>query len=157
MTKGGVILVQLARTNGDCTMKLKTSYKDREGTPYSLTDTYNYPPDSKDNVYEDISTRKAILLMRYVNFMKHFLRDASAGVETQSINQKTGITVPELRSENKNFKALMTPLKEGWKELFKIFINHFEEEMKSIEDPTLDKQLAQLLQIYQVDAENKIK
>lgn len=45
----------------------------------------------------------------------------------------------------------MKPLTGQWKSLFKTFIQHFEEEMKVIEDKTLDKELQQLLDIYQLE------
>jgi hypothetical protein len=44
----------------------------------------------------------------------------------------------------------MKPLSAEYKQLFKVFIDHFERELEAINDPTLEKELLQLNTIYQL-------
>ena len=56
-------------------------------------------PNKESEYFENKSIQKAVLLTRYVNFMKHYLQDSKN--KTPSINFQTGITIPQLSRENK--------------------------------------------------------
>jgi len=156
MTKGGVILVKLKKTGTTSPLlKFNTTYEDREGKKYTQSEECELKY-GEEEFYQNISIRKAILLVRYINFFKHFLRDMAPSKKSvePSISKKTGITVPSLLSKaaKKSYSTTsMSPLETGWKELFKEFIAHFEQEMKLIEDQSLDKALKQLITIYQLE------
>jgi len=89
--------------------------------------------DSETDFFQNISIRKAILLVRYINFFKQYLRDSAQPSEKNILNKTTGILIPEVLSkDNKSYGSTsLKPLSGEWKEAFRLFISHFEEEMKS--------------------------
>jgi Ca-activated chloride channel family protein len=161
MTKGGVIVVKFEKNKSatGSTLKLNTSYKDRKGKSYSSSETFQFPEDKEQEQFSDTSCRKAVLLVRYVNFMKQFLRDAKKSKDSKnpvvSISETTGIPVPEvLKKEGKSWHSevvAMKPLGAEYKALFSKFIAHFEKEMEAIDDSKLDRELQQILTIFQVE------
>jgi len=155
MTKGGVVLVKLKKLSTlSSTLTLHTSYADVDGNKFNETDSIQFPDtQNSEDFYQNASIRKAILLTRYVSFMKHFLRDSksSKGNEVPSIDLKTGITIPSLEKPTEyNSRAYMVPLKGVYKDLFERFIAYYEREVDAIGDKTLEKELKQLLQIIEV-------
>lgn len=90
MTKGGVILVKVKKVkDSDEPIHFKfeislnllylpdssVSYEDRDGNKYSDKDSVKFPDPKTFPFHTNASIRKAVLLVRYVNLMKHFLRD----------------------------------------------------------------------------------
>jgi len=162
MTKGGMILVKIKKSNNNndqnvsSAIKFTTSYDDRSGKPYSFSEPFEMK-DGSEEYFETSSIRKAILLVRYVNFFKHFLRDSENNQKSPSINTTTGITIPALLSKqnrsNRNVKRL--PLGEEWKLLFQKFLHYFEEEIRATGDTTLEKELKQLVTIYEPEGKGQ--
>jgi len=157
MTKGGIVLVKLKKVkSGSAELKLCTSYEDENANKFSEKESIQFPEEVKsEELYENASIRKAILLTRYVNFMKHFLRDSKIPKDNKvdivpSINFTTGITVPEFQKSSNSSASYLQPLKGAYKELFKGFIDYFEKEVDVIQDKTLEKELKQLSTIYEV-------
>jgi Ca-activated chloride channel family protein len=157
MTKGGVVVVKLEKQPGaSSTLKFKTSYEDRTGKIFTENDEFKFPLDkdeSQEDYFENASTRKAVLLVRYVNFIKQFLRDVADDKKVPSISTQTGIAVPEViqrnASKSSSHRSVAKELDEAWKTLFKKFIDHFEKEMEAIQDNSLDRELQHILTISQ--------
>jgi hypothetical protein len=91
MTKGGIVLVKLKKLSTDnslamqfkyCQISLeltsqRLSYEDSDGKKYTDNETIQFvEAKGGEDIFQNTSVRKAILLVRYVNFMKHFLRDS---------------------------------------------------------------------------------
>jgi len=158
MTKGGVIVVKVKKTGDGSTqdhLNFRTAYKDRDGKEYCEVDPFEFV-NSGTNFYSNVSIRKSVLLVRYVNFMKNYIRDCRLGkrsskTNTMSMTKETGIFIPELsEAREANDLVPMNPLTPEYKEIFKAFIDYFEEEMEAINDPKLDRELQQLMKIYEV-------
>jgi len=156
MTKGGIVLVKLKKVkSGSAELKLCTSYEDENANKFSEKESIQFPEEVKsEELYDNTSIRKAILLTRYVNFMKHFLRDSKISKDNKdivpSIDFKTGITVPQFQKTSSSHASYLQPLKGVYKDLFKRFIDYFEQEVDVIQDKTLEKELKQLSTIYEV-------
>jgi Ca-activated chloride channel family protein len=161
MTKGGVVVVKLEKKPaGTSSLKFRTSYEDKHGKKFVESSEFNMPTEKTEDKdhFENVSARKAVLLVRYVNFMKHFLRAAAAreqsDKEVVSISTDVGIPVPDLLPKGSSQSSKQTVRKKldpSWHDLFKKFIDHFEQEMEIIQDNQLDRELQQLLTIYQTE------
>jgi len=150
MTKGGVVLAKLSKNSGnpDNNITVKVEYEDKHAKKYQDSSVFQFP--TKDEVFDNLSVRKAVLLVRYVNFFKQFIRDQNASLTSPSVNAKSGIVVPSLVNENpSSHKYSMEPLNAEYKDTFKKFIDHFEKEMDVIEESQLEKELSQLTTIYE--------
>jgi len=162
MTKGGIVVVKLKKPgNTPPKMKLVIKYEGRDGQKYEDVDEFD-PGDfatSPVDKFQDSSVRKAVLLVRYVNFMKHLLNDArsneSQDIAIVSMDSKTGILPPQVKNTiNHNSSLRLRPLNKDSKVLIKQFVDYFEREMEAIDDKTLDKEMQQLVTILQT-GENK--
>jgi len=148
MTKGGIVVIKLKKTSEKSAseIKLKVSYTDADGTKYKDSESVKMPENSQE-YYETKSIRKAILLVRYVNFMKQFLYDMNAGSKVPTVGD-SGIPIPAPNHKDKNNVSDKKDLEEPYKQVFQKFMSHFEHEMDVIEDKILDKELKQLIAIY---------
>jgi len=167
MTKGGVVVAKLKKTTGASdTMKMTVSYEDRNGKKYTDYQTFQIAcKNDNENYYQDASIRKAVLLVRYVNFMKHLLRDARAlngeNIVISSMDNKLGIPVPALldkKDKSHTHSVQLRPLEANSQSLLKQFMDHYEKEVEAIADNTLDKEMQQLIKLHQtVDKKNEKK
>jgi len=149
-TKGGVILIKLQKDpkQASSSIQFMVEYTNLDGKKFQETEPFVFgedPKDSKD-IYQNSCVRKAVLLTRYVSFMKHFLRDAmNTDAKAQpSISLKTGITPPPLSSSNSNTTCYMKPLNDHYNELMGKFIAYCEKEAEILEDPELHKEIVTL-------------
>lgn len=133
-----------------------TSYVDRTGTQHTFSEEFKIPDVSENSssdsdYFQTVSARKAVLLTRYVNFMKLYLRDVMNKKEHEPLMTfSSGIGVPEvLKDDQVNSSVSMSPLSEHYKKLFKAFVTHFEQEMDTINDKMLDREHQLLLKIYE--------
>jgi len=160
LTKGGVILVQLKKhilpdDQQKPILPLRVSYKDRnnkieiDDTTLDLSKFINTT--ITGDCYQNSLVRKAVLLVRYVNFMKIFLRDTATKAQHPSMNEFIGIPIPDFPPTNdKNFGATIEKLSPEYSEIFKKFIAYFEREMIEIADPLLNRELEKLVAIFNV-------
>jgi len=166
MTKGGVVLVKLKPKKpgqGNAKIQFKLSYTDRFGTKYNETEVFEIPSSassssssssssSTEDYFQDSSIRKAILLTRFVTFMKHYLRDAANG-KTEPIMKQQGLKpftppIPGATPTHSESPGAMRALKDPYREVFTTFIAHFKKESAAVKDEALDRELQQLLTIY---------
>jgi len=71
--------------------------KNDKGDKFEDFDVIQLPAIDQKEYYQTSSIRKAVLLIRYVSLMKHFLRDTKRNVNnspTYTVDLKTGITIP---------------------------------------------------------------
>jgi len=87
-TKGGVVLIKFKRNPQKTQIVFKCSYKDCEGNSYADDIVVNLPSLSEE-YFEGSAVRKAVLLTRYVNIMKQFIRESSVNRDSskQSLKQ----------------------------------------------------------------------
>jgi len=155
LTKGGILVVKLNKEEGlsfqgnACSIKFEVSYDDRNGKTEKeeeWVDLINFT--KTDEYFQNNCVRKAVLLVRYVNFIKNFLRDRKQN--SPSMGEKSGIPIPSLDIHEKDDSVAMRPLNDEYKNIFKKFMTYFENEMKSIGDPLLNRELEKLIIIAEV-------
>lgn len=136
----------------------RLKYENRDGETFEVTQQAQVPvlPENGNDVFDDVSVKKGVLLVRYVNFMKHFLRDAEAQRDP-SITPESGITIPELLPGNNTTSSYVKaePLSEKYKFMFEKFAAHFEEQMDIIGDNSLEKEYKNLLHYLSIGEDKK--
>lgn len=146
-TKGGVILIQLAKKSEDPHIKLAVSYEDREGKTDSDTQEFDFTSNGIE-YFENSGVRKAILLARYVNLMKDWINDERQAMYiekpvTPVVSETSGIVVPELIELGPwEQQSVSLTVSSVYKSIFSEFLSHFQSEMSSIGDTTLEKEAA---------------
>ncbi len=134
--KGGVVLVKLKKIkNYNDTIKLKVSYKDRDGKSYQ---NYKVVRFKRGIYYDNSGIKKAIALSDFVNIMKNWLIDARTNCNDKvnfppiSILKKRCLYPPYLPNHFKTWERKSCPLRvsEGYKKLFSIFLRHFDPKLK---------------------------
>jgi len=155
-TKGGVVLVKLNKkpnSQGSAKiLKFLATYQDMNGKiekDEDIVDVTALTEESNNDYFQNNCIRKTVLLVRYVNFMKNFLRDIRTHASEPSMNQNTGIIIPSIEGESKSSAGKMTPLSTPYVATFKKFISHFEREMTEIGDPLLNTELKKLIAIME--------
>jgi Ca-activated chloride channel family protein len=73
-TKGGIVLIKLAKTSEAANLRLRVTYEDRLGKKDSSEEQINIPS-SQTEVYQNSGIRKAIALVRYANLIKGWIID----------------------------------------------------------------------------------
>lgn len=132
-SKGGIILLKLHRESdgdGDGKIHLKASYRDADQREEKVETSLIWEEKSIP-FYPDKSTRKAILLIHYAEYLRQWL----------STSGKKSIELPE--EDFGRWEHPSSPLTVS-KEYEKIFLqlkDHLQEEMKEIGDGTLEKDL----------------
>ncbi|KAJ5068475.1 straightjacket isoform c [Anaeramoeba ignava] len=77
-TQGGIFLLKMDPSVADgIPVKITVSYQDRFGENHTDVHTTSFPelPDDQSTLFQDSSVRKAIFLVRYVDFLKEFTRN----------------------------------------------------------------------------------
>ena len=145
-TKGGLILLKLKKLSNNRNLKLKVSYEDGEGRDYNNVVEVEFVTEKAD-FYENGGIRKGILLSRYADLMKNWMIDERSSLNNEpiesTVNEINGIVVPRELGE---WERQSVPLKvsDEHEKLFSEFIVYFEEEMNSIGDLSLEKELETL-------------
>jgi len=127
-TRGGVIIVKLKKTSDERNIKLSVSYEDRNGKISRNTADFNFPVKS-ESYYQNAGIRKAILLSRYAELLKSWLKSG----QTKSAGES------ELNYWERQSAKLSVP--ENYKTQFVEFTDYFMNEKKIIGDETLNKEL----------------
>ena len=161
-TRGGVVLLHLERVPEaqDHTIQLTSSYKTREGEEDSSSISFEFNQETE--FYDNNGIRKALLLTRYVSFLRNWLvyeRSDQKNLTTvaedgseqpilpETIYNSEGIfLLPEgtyhlSQWERKPVELLVS---EGYVKLFEKFTNYFKAEMEAIGDSSLEKELGVL-------------
>jgi len=148
-TKGGVVLIKLKPKSGwfssadvskPTKLKFKTTYCDREGKKYEDNQELNFPGLNDSDIYSGSAARKAIVLTRYVNFMKQFIIDHSSKNNHQF--DKLGIPIPKVKETNaSSYGSSMHPLDATYRSIAERFRDYFTKEADSLGDAKLLKEL----------------
>jgi Ca-activated chloride channel family protein len=157
-TKGGVVLLKLKKVGEDNNIKLRASYKDRNGKGQSSEESVTFQ-DSNEESYFNNGIRKAILLARYANLLQDWLMDENRDHSKVMIPIDCPIIMERGKSimipEHPHLPPCMPqPLLGEWErqsdklkvsnhyeEIFTDFAKYFKEESKQIGDESLDKEL----------------
>ena len=153
-TKGGVVLVKLHKDKAAQSKEiyLEVSYKDVKGKSHSSREKVAFK--TEGNYYDNKGIRKAILVADYVTVMKNWLIDARAKCNDKvSSIEKTPLELqkacfvyppmhpdyPQLKTwERKSCKLKVSA---GYKKFLHLFRNIYLEEMKLLEDETLNQEV----------------
>ena len=146
--KGGVILLKVApkKDDGDGIIKVKVSYKDRNGNEYSDTQDVSFK--NKEEYYDNSGIRKAIVLTRYANTLKDWILYERSEDKKFLILPTTGIIDGYEFDENYVFVILGEherasvdlSVSNSYKEIFKDLKTYIEEENKVLQDDTFKQE-----------------
>jgi Ca-activated chloride channel family protein len=144
-TRGGVILTKLKKIKDKENLSLKIGYKDRDGSHHQKRLDFRFE-DSDDK-----SIKKAILLSRYCEVMQNFLIDMRAScndrvslpytliLKNLEIDPKKRlVAIGSGNWERRSCKLRVSP---GYQKLLNILKNYYQKEMKTLNDPSLQKEL----------------
>jgi len=153
-TKGGVVLVKLHKDKEAKSQEiyLEVSYKDVKGKSHSSRQKVAFK--TEGNYYDNKGIRKAILVADYVTVMKNWLIDARAecndkvsGVEKTPLElQKACFVYPPMHPDYPQLKtwerkSCKLKVSAGYKKFLHLFRNIYLEEMKLLEDETLNQEV----------------
>ncbi|MFP4026721.1 MAG: vWA domain-containing protein [Candidatus Brocadiia bacterium] len=157
-TRGGVILLKLDRQDArEFRLGLEVTYTDRTGERHRIEQTAFFPS-TKEKYYDNSGIRKALLLARYADLLKHWCRDERRKLKNDnalqpSVSFPNGIPVaqnggkPLGKWEQKSVKLNVSP---PYTPLFRVFLKHMRSEMKSIDDDTLQQEIELLKKLLEV-------
>jgi len=157
-TKGGVILIKLTKDpslSAASWINFTVEYETREGKKVKEAEQFVFGEEPKDatDFFQNSAIQKAVLLTRYVSFMKHFLEDEYKNQDNRyipTIDINIGIIPPAIsptKMQSSSAPTSMRPLNKQYKELFTKFISHFEKESEVLDDPRLADELLTLTTI----------
>ena len=147
--KGGVILLKVApkRNNEDGNVKVKVSYKDRNGKEYSDTQEVSFK-DNSDEYYDNSGIRKAIVLTRYANVLKDWILYERSEDKKFLILPVSGIIdgyefdedyVVVLLGEHERASVALT-VSDEYKDIFRDLKEYMENENKVLNDDTFKQE-----------------
>jgi len=114
------------------------SYRDYEDKTHNDVQTITFPLQSNE-FYQCSSVRKAIVLSRYVNLMKHWIRDTSTSTTTPTITSESGILIPSLvPPKEKNQTKTVSP---HYRNLFGKFSTYITKQSDDLKDDKLIEDL----------------
>ena len=150
-TKGGVILLQLAKTGATPELTLTASYENREGESFASNRTITFE-DQPAPYYESSAVRKAVALQRYATLMRNWAayeRSRYYGVTPHEPDEPgDDIVVRELGRWEQESVGLQ--VSELYRERFDRFAAYFGGEIESLGDEDLqqDLEILELLREY---------
>ncbi|MGN1311226.1 MAG: VWA domain-containing protein [Clostridia bacterium] len=146
--KGGVVLLKLNKKTEDNSgsLKLKVSYKDRNGKEYSNSQTVEL--EDREEYYENTGIRKAILLTRYVNVLKNWILYERSEEEQFIISPYYGIEdcnytteeIYRILGENERTSVKLS-VSEEYRNTFNTIKEYIEQENKYIKDSDLKQEI----------------
>ena len=154
--KGGIILLKLKKIKDDANdLILKVSYETRDGKKDSAEEVVTFK--SEEEYYDNTGIRKGVLLSRYVNLIKNWTEYERSKDDRYLITPIFGIfDYPEdpvndynyyddyyyysYYSENERTSVKLT-VSDEYKEIFSIFKEYMENEIKNIGDNSLEQEI----------------
>ncbi len=94
-TKGGLVLLHLAKIADGAELELSVDYRDRTGSQHQSDQTVEFR-DSNEAYYENTGIHKGIVLSRFVNVMQDWLRHESS--PSDPIVDYDDLGIPVIRS-----------------------------------------------------------
>jgi len=136
-TRGGLVLLKLKKLSEDASLTVTVDYEDREGKKEQVTEKVSLPTKQPD-YYDNTGIRKGILLSRYGELMKNWIRD-----DRQEETNDDWINIEEHGRPLGDWERQSQPLhvSEKYKEKFEEFKRYFEQEMDAIGDKELEQEL----------------
>jgi len=147
-TKGGIVILKLTKLSPEGSMKLRVSYEDREGVPGQNEESVVIG-NNQPEFFENSGIRKGILLSRYADVMKNWVKDERTEYNSKTpvkpcVNYIDGIPVPVEREYNQlsQWERQSMPLQvsDSYKSVFRDLKTYFESEMNAINDTTLKQE-----------------
>lgn len=141
--KGGMVLIKLKKLSPEGMMKLKVSYKDRNGIEDS-DEALVEVPDVEPDYYQNDGIRKAILLSRYADLLKDWTIDERKAAQSGQrvvpvVTFDSGIVIPIELGEWER-QSLPLQVAEPYRKLFGVFGRYFEEESLAAGDDNLQQE-----------------
>jgi Ca-activated chloride channel family protein len=141
--KGGMVLIKLKKLSPEGMMKLKVSYKDRNGIEDS-DEALVEVPDVEPDYYQNDGIRKAILLSRYADLLKDWTIDERKAAQNGQmvvpvVTFDSGIVIPIELGEWER-QSLPLQVAEPYRKLFGVFGRYFEEESLAAGDDNLQQE-----------------
>lgn len=152
-TKGGIVILKLKKLSSAGSMKLKVNYEDREGVPGQSEESVVIG-NNQPEFFENSGIRKGILLSRYADVMKNWVKDERTEYNSKTpvkpcVNHIDGIPVPVEREYDQlsqwERQSMSLQVSDSYKSVFRDLKSYFESEMNAINDTTL-KQEADILE-----------
>jgi hypothetical protein len=114
-------------------VELAVTYKDLEGRTHDFRNTFDFDfGASAEESYSNTAVRKAVLLTRFVNGMKWWIRDhQSPGAPAESVSQATGIPPPPVEETNEWGKLRVS---DHYKTVFGRLLDYYERECEQLAD-----------------------
>jgi len=123
-------------------MRIETEKK------YNDEHSFEFPHKTDGDSFQGSAVRKAILLTRYINFMRNFVVDVLEKRDAPTVNSKNGILLPPLNYVQSLNSGYIPALNPEFNALFEKFYSYFTAEADKLGDSDLIKEL---------DILNKIK
>ncbi|NEW60811.1 VWA domain-containing protein, partial [Sulfurovum sp. bin170] len=166
-TKGGVVLLKLKKIgSGSDDIKLNVSYTDVNGKSFGNEQSIAFNK-KKDAYYDNSGIQKAILVSDFVTVMKNWVIDARAGcndnvkwiMQEYPVIMKRCMIFPPKRPiyptiKTWERKSCKLKVSDGYNKLFQTFKRSFVDEMKSLNDDSLQKELTILNGLLQQKTQN---
>ena len=140
-TKGGVVLLKLRRVGEDPRLSLRVSYQERDGRQGRSQSAIAFGAAQHDQ-WSNSGIRKAVLLARYGDLLRHWMRDTRAGL-SPTVTRQGGIpSAPVEKPTGEGWERGSTRLSVSteYAELFRDFAVHFQAESEAIGDSTLEQE-----------------
>ena len=147
-TKGGIILLKLRKTSSGTgeNVYLRANYQDRNGQWDSSESVINLET-TQPEYFDNNGIRKGILLARYACLVKNWLTDERQHLQysypwNPCIDNDTGIIVPpEIGLNEWERQSMPLTVSSAYGQIFSRFAGYFENEMRAVDDFTLDQEL----------------
>jgi len=98
-------------------------------------------PGGDSDTYSGTAVRKAIVLTRYVNLIKHWIADTNTQAYP-AVTKETGILPPNKKPESENASKDVSP---HYRDMFKIFLDHLYQEADALDDQKLVSDCGRIL------------
>ena len=146
--KGGVVLLKLRKLNdnGDGKIKLKVSYKDRNGQSFENSQEVTF--DKTEEFYDNTGIRKAIVLVRYANTLKNWILYERSENDKFIITSRTGIVdcdivvdeIVRLLGEQERVSTSLSVSK-NYQAIFEKLQKYMQHEINEIKDETMNQEI----------------
>ncbi len=146
--KGGVVLLKLRKLNdnGNGNIKLKVSYKDRNGQSFNNSQDVTF--DKTEEFYDNTGIRKAIVLTRYANTLKNWILYERSESDKFIITPTTGIVrcdlvedeIVRLLGEHERVSTSLSVSK-NYKDIFVKLQKYMKHEIDEIKDETMNQEI----------------
>jgi Ca-activated chloride channel family protein len=130
-TRGGVVLLKLAATNGESTIDMAATWQDRAGVVSSSETSFVFEPEL--DVAPNSGIRKAILLSRYASLVHEWIA-----------HEREALGLGELSPSDPGYwerESKPLVVSEPYRQKFGKFLEHFVSEAGRIGDDHLDEEI----------------